>query len=257
MKSPGNMKELIYIHLHPINQYVVSYGIEFQEFIKAIPETPPHLLLLKHKFEDSDFNMHTRFDYIEPDGLQHLMKEDVGEYGDFCWVDFEDIDGLNELDGREISELLYLAHSKEHLRRPFYSKLNNRYAYLSHDDEWFNKTYYRHMPDFYSLLGKVISLKLGFFRSERSFFVLKKGSLFPPIPPEMIALACGDMKEGVVISLAKAEQSRLKVEVPIWIVGDHVSMDDVFDEYIISFKTLPNARFVFDKKTHEWSVFSQ
>ncbi|WP_083711484.1 hypothetical protein [Domibacillus epiphyticus] len=256
MKNPGNMKELIYIHLHPINQYVVSYGIEFQEFMKAIPETPPHLLLLKHKFDESDFNMHTRFDYIEPEGLKSLLREDVGEYGDFCWIDFEDTDGLNELDGQEIAELLYLAHSKEHLRRPFYSKLNNRYAYLSHDDEWFNKTFYRHMPDFYRVIGKVISQKLGFFRSERSFFALKKGSAFPPIPPDMISLVSGGMKEGIVISLAKTEQSRLKVEVPLWIVGDHSSMDDVFDEYIMSFKTPPHARFVFDKKTHEWSVFS-
>ncbi|MCP3764023.1 hypothetical protein NLX67_16785 [Domibacillus sp. A3M-37] len=256
MKSPGNMKELIYIHLHPINQYVISYGIEFQEFMRSLPETPSHLLLLKHKFEGSDFNMHTRFDYIESEEFPRLLKEDVGEYGDFCWVDFEDSDGLNEMEGQEIAELLYLAHSKEHLRRPFYSKLNNRYAYLSHDDEWFNKTYYRHIPDFYGVLGKLISLKLGLFRSERSFFALKKGSAFPLIPPEMMARLSGSMKEGIVISLSKTEQSRFKVEVPMWIVGDHISMDDVFDDYMESFRTPPDARLVFDKKTHEWSIFS-
>lgn len=256
MKSPGTVKELIYIHLHPINQYVVSYGIEFQEFMRSLPETPKHLLLLKHKFEDSDFNMHTRFDYIEAGGLQSLLKEDVGEYGDFCWIDFEDTDGLNELEGYEIAEMLYLAHSKEHLRKPFYSKLNNRFAYLSHDDEWFNKTFYRQIPDFYSVLGKIVSLKLGLFRSERSFFSLKKGTPFPPIPPEMIARVSNGMKEGIVVSLSKTEQSRLTVEVPIWIVGDHISMDDVFDDYMTSFRTPPDARFVFDKKSHEWSVFA-
>lgn len=256
MKQSGTAKELIYIHLHPINQYAISYGIEFQDFLRSLPVAPPHLLLLKHQFEHSGFNRHTRFEYIEAADYPRLLKEDVGEYGDFCWIDFEDTDGLNEMDGREIAELLYLAHTTEHLRRPFYSKLNNRYAYLAHDDEWFNKTYYRHMRDFYGMLGRLIARKLGVFRSERSLFSLKKGTPFPPIPGAMIEKVSGSMKEGIVVSLAKTEQTRLTVEVPLWIVGDHDNMDDVFDDYVISRKNEPDAKFVFDKKAHEWTIFS-
>ena len=41
-------------------------------------------------------------------------------YGDFCWIDFEEEEALNELPSQAIAELLYLGHLKEHLKLPFY-----------------------------------------------------------------------------------------------------------------------------------------
>ena len=161
MKSHGNMKELIYVHLNTAHQYTVSYGVEFHEFVRSLPRELNNLVLLKHGYNESGFNMHTRFEYVEAEDVSKLLKENIAEYGSFCWIDFEDTDGLNELDGQEIAELLYLGHSKDHLRRPFYSKLNNRFVYLSQDDEWFNKTYYRNTSDFYHMLGRAMTLKLG------------------------------------------------------------------------------------------------
>lgn len=128
LRNHGIMKELIYIHLNAVHHYTMSYGIEFREFVKCLPKELNNVLLLKHNFDYSDFNMHTLLDYVEKDNLDRLLKEDVYEYGDFCWLDFEDTDGLNELEGQEIAELLYLGHSKQHLSGPFYSKLNNRYV---------------------------------------------------------------------------------------------------------------------------------
>jgi len=255
LKNYGDMKELIYVHLNTAHQYTISYGIDFIEFVRSLPSELNHLLLLKHRFDGADFNMHSRFEYVDAEDINKLLKEDIAEYGDFCWMDFEDTYGLNELDGQEIAELLYLGHCKHHLHSPFYSKLNNHYAYLSQDDEWFNKTYYRHIPDFYYMLGCAISLKLGYFKSERSFFSLRKGTAFPPIPKEMIASFTDKMKEGMVISLSKTVQSRTKVEIPVWVVGDYINMDDMFDEYVVNFRNAPDGHFEFDKKTHEWSVY--
>ncbi|WP_225435386.1 hypothetical protein [Bacillus aerolatus] len=251
------MKELIYVHLNTAHQYAISYGIDFHDFVRSLSQELNHLLLLKHEFSGADFNMHTRLGYVDAADIKSLLKEPIAEYGDFCWMDFDDMEGLNELEGREIAELLYLGHCKHHLRAPFYSKLNNRYAYLSEDDEWFNKTYYRYLPDFYSMLGQAISFKLGYFRSEKSFFALKKGTPFPSIPKEMIASFTDKMKEGMVISLTKTIQSRTKVEVPVWVVGDYINMDEMFDEYVIHYKKSPDGYFEFDKKAHEWSVTSK
>ncbi|PAQ14778.1 hypothetical protein CD798_09370 [Bacillaceae bacterium SAOS 7] len=255
MKSHGNMKELIYVHLNTSHQYTISYGIDFIEFARSLPRELNHLLLLKHRFDGADFNMHSRFDFVETEDVSKLLKEPIAEYGDFCWMDFEEMDGLNELEGQEIAELLYLSHCKHHLRVPFYSKLDNRYVYLSHDDEWFNKTYYRNMSDFYFMLGRAISLKLGHFRSERSFFTLRKGTPFPPIPKEMIASFGDKMKEGMVISLAKTIQSRTRIDIPVWVVGDYINMDEMFDDYKVNFRNEPDGHFEFDKKAHEWSVY--
>lgn len=255
MKSQGAMKELIYVHLNTAHQYAISYGIDFHDFVRGLSQELNHLLLLKHEYSKADFNMHTRFNYVDATEISNLLKEPIAEYGDFCWLDFDDIEGLNELEGREIAELLYLGHCKHHLKAPFYSKLNNRYAYLSEEDEWFNKTYYRYLADFYFMLGQVISFKLGFFRNEKTFFALRKGVSFPGVPNEMVASFKDKMKEGLVISLAKTSQSRTKVEVPVWVVGDFINMDEVFDEYTNRCSQPPDGHFEFDKKTREWSVY--
>ncbi|MEK4027086.1 hypothetical protein MKZ02_00640 [Pseudobacillus sp. FSL P4-0506] len=255
MKSQGTMKELIYVHLNTAHQYAISYGIDFHDFVRSLSQELNHLLLLKHEYSEAGFNMHTRFNYVDAEEVKNLLKEPIAEYGDFCWLDFDDMEGLNELEGREIAELLYLGHCKHHLRVPFYSKLNNRYAYLSEEDEWFNKTYYRYLPDFYFMLGQAISFKLGYFRSEKSFFALRKGNSFPPVPKEMVASFTDKMKEGMVISLTKTVQSRTKVEVPVWVVGDYINMDEMFDEYVNCYKQPPDGHFEFDKKTREWSVY--
>ncbi|HZG73563.1 MAG TPA: hypothetical protein VEY51_18650 [Chondromyces sp.] len=251
----NNIKDIIYVHLNTSHRYTISCGIEFHEFAKNLPKGLNNVLLLKHRFENSDFNMHSMFDYIEKDDIGKLLKENIASYGDFCWVDFDDIDGLNELEGQEIAELLYLGHSKQHLREPFYSKLNNRYAYLSQDDLWFNKTYYRYITDFYHILGGVVASKFGQLRGEKTFFPLKRGRDFPAIPKEMIASFTDKMREGMVISLAKTSQTRTKIEIPVWVIGDYINMDEMYEDYRINTQNPPDGHFEFDKRSREWSVY--
>ncbi|MDQ0216305.1 hypothetical protein J2S13_002746 [Oikeobacillus pervagus] len=253
MKGSGS-KEIIYIHLNIASQYTMSFGIVFRDFVKSLSTDLNNVLLLKHQFDDSDFNMHTLLDYVEKENIHQLLKEDVYEYGDFCWMDFEDTDGLNELEAQEIAELLYLGHSKQHLREPFYSKLNNQYVYLSHDDGWFNKIYYRYIQDFYHILGNIVALKLSRLKSEKAFFYLKKGKDFPSVPTDIIASFKEKMKEGMVISLSKAVQTRTRVEIPVWVVGDYVNMDEMYDDYTSHLSQPPSGQIVFDKKTREWST---
>ncbi|KKB38227.1 hypothetical protein [Bacillus thermotolerans] len=254
MKSQGFTEGIIYIHLNTKYQYTISYGIDFHDFVRSLSKELNHLLLLKHEYDKADFNMNTRMNYVEAEEIPQLLKEPISEYSGFCWIDFDDIEGLNELEGREVAELLYLGHCKNHLKLPFYSKLNNRYVYLSEADKWMNKTYYRYLPDFYFMLGHAISFKLGFFKVEKSIFSLKKGDPIPPVPKEMISSFADKMKEGMVVSLPKAMHNRLKLEVPVWVVGDYINMDEMFEEYTDCRQREPDGYFVFDKRAREWSI---
>ena len=159
-KHHQDIRDLIYVHLNQTDQYVMSYGIEFDEFAAAFSGSLNHLLLLKHRFDDADFNMHTLLEYCPEDRIKKLAGEDVYSYGDFCWIDFIEEEVLNELSGQELAELLYLGHQKQHLKLPFYNKLGNRFVYLAHDDGWFNKIYYRSFKDFFHLLSEVIADKV-------------------------------------------------------------------------------------------------
>lgn len=253
-KQVHDIRDLIYIHHNNLDQYVISYGIEFKEFISSCSTNLNYLLLLKHQFNDAEFNMHTLLEYVPKDKIAKLTNEGVYSYGNFCWLDFAEVEGLNELNGQEIAELLYLGHLKQHLKQPFYQKLSNKFAYLAHDDGWFNKIYYKDLGNFYEMLGGVIGLKLSENHTKRTIFNLRKSRTFPSVPGKTLTQVSNFIREGMVISLKNKEESRQRVEIPIWVLGDFLDMDDMYEEAMQVEKDACHAKLVFEKKTNEWKL---
>jgi hypothetical protein len=254
-KHNQEIRDLIYVHLNQTEQYVISYGIEFEEFAAAFSGSLNHLLLLKHRFDDSELNMHTLLQYAPSDKIKKLVNDGVYGYGNFCWIDFIEEEDLNQLSGQEIAELLYLGHLKHHLKPPFYNKLGNRFVYLAHDDGWFNKTYYRSFKDLFTLLSSAIASKMGHLKQEKTLLGIKKKRTFPDVNKEILLSLTPFMKEGICISIKDALHQRGKVEIPIWVIGDYANMDDMYDEYSQINKKQCHAKMVFDKKTKEWKLF--
>jgi len=252
----NDIRDVIYIHLNEKNQYVLSYGIEFREFLLSLHESINHLLLLKHRFDDGDFNMHTMLDYVPKKRVMKLIEEDVYGYGDFCWIDFEEMEGLDEIPGQVLAELLYLGHVKEPLRPPFYSYLGNAFAYLAHDDGWFNKTYYRDVNLFYNLLSQLIPMKLEAIKPEKNLLGLKKKKTYPSVDEHLLLSIKKFMSEGLVLSIKDVMQNRFRIELPIWVIGDFSNMDDMYEEYEKNSKRPCDAKLIFDKKTREWKMRS-
>ncbi len=256
-KNNIEIRDLVYIHLNESSQYVISYGIEFSEFARSLPRPLNDLLLLKHRFDDGEFNRHTLLEYVPREKIGKLLNDNIYSYGAFCWVDFEEVEGLNELTGQEIAELLFLGHRKQHLKMPFYQKLGNRYVYLSHDDGWFTKNYYRHLNDFYRMMSNVISLKLAELKIEKTLLGVRKKRVYPPVNIEIILALSKFMREGAVLSLKNIVQNRLRIELPLWVMGDFDSMDDMFDEFKHVSRVKCDAKLIFDKRTREWSLVTQ
>ncbi|ASV67275.1 MULTISPECIES: hypothetical protein [Cytobacillus] len=254
-KKNHSVRDLIYILLNEKDQSVISYGIEFSEFMQSLQNRTGHLLLVKHQYDNGELNVHTMFDWVAHEDLPALINEDVYSYGDFCWIDFEEEESLNELPAQAIAELLYLSHVKEHLKKPFYNHLSNRYCYLAHDDGWLNKVYYRDWQDFYKMLGDVAAMKMEHLKVEKSLLGLKKKKTYPQVPEGALRALRNLMKEGLVISFEQSEQTRTKINIPLWTVGDFTNMDDMYDEFEAMRKeATPDARLVFDKKLKEWQV---
>lgn len=253
-KHHQDIRDLVYVHLNQNDQYVLSYGIEFNEFAAAFSGSLNHLLLLKHRFEDGDINMHTLLEYCPEERINKLADDDIYGYGDFCWIDFVEEEGLNELTGQEIAELLYLGHQKQHLKLPFYNKLGNRFVYLAHDDGFFNKTYYRSFKDFFHLLSHALSIKLGELKLEKSLLGIRKKRNYPPINKEILLSLTPFIKEGICISLRDIDHQRNRLEIPIWVIGDFASMDDMYEEYEQILGENCHAKIIFDKKTKEWKL---
>ncbi|XTP54815.1 hypothetical protein Q5760_01535 [Niallia sp. Krafla_26] len=256
MLKRNRKQDVIYVHLNEKNRYVLSSGIQFSEFIQALYDSINHILLLKHRFDDADFNLHTLLDYIPRKRVMKLAGDDVSQYGDFCWIDFEEMEGLDEIPGQVLAELLYLGHMKEPLHAPFYNYLGNRFTYLAIEDGWFNKTYYRNLNDFYYLLSELIPMKLELIKPEKSLLGLKRRKVYPSVDQHLLLSLKGYMSEGMVLSLKEVVQNRARIEIPMWVIGDFSNMDDMHEEYEKNSKRSCDAKLIFDKKTQEWKIRS-
>ncbi|KWZ85285.1 hypothetical protein HMPREF3213_00457 [Heyndrickxia coagulans] len=254
LKNHGGNRELIYVHANEVNHYVLLHGICFYEFYHAFPNLT-NLLLLRHQFEAGTVNLHTLFEYADEETIGRLLEEDIYSYGDFCWVDFEDEEGLDLLEGYEIAELLYLSHMKHHLRMPFYRKLNNHFVYLSQDDGYYSKIYFRSFRDFYAMLGYVVAERINRIKGEKPFlFGRKKRKALPAIPVEVLLPLSEKMKEGMVISMEYAVQTRVQIEIPFWTIGDFHDMDEMHEEYAAISGTPIDGKMVYDRRMQEWKI---
>ena len=253
LKNHTAGRNIIYIHMNHTARYILSSGIQFPDFMKGIPIKPSNLLLLKHKFEDGYFNMHTRLNFVTGENIEQLLEDEVFRYGEFCWADFSDEEGLNELTGQELAELLYLGHIKSPLRPPFYRMLGNQFVYLTGEDGTFNKIYYKKWEHFFSMIGVVISHRVSPGK-ERTLFGRRKYRQAPFVPAEVMQLLSGQMREGVIFSIDKMAGDRLKIEIPIWVVGDFLDMDEMYEVYMEQSRRAPDGRLVLDRKAGEWQA---
>lgn len=255
MKKNGR-QDVIYVHLNEKDKFVLSHGIEFKEFVDSLFDKMNHLLLIKHRFDDADFNMHTMLDYVPKKRLMKLAGDNVDEYGDFCWIDFEEMEGVDEIPGQVLAELLYLGHVKEPLRAPFYNYLGNRFTYLAQEDGWFNRTYYRDLNDYYQLLSQLIPMKIGEVRPEKNLLGLKRKRKYPNVDQHLLLSLKSYMSEGMAISIKDIIQNRFRIELPMWVIGDFLNMDDMYEEYEKSRRKVCDAKLIFDKKSQDWKIRS-
>lgn len=254
-RNRNDIRDVVYVHLDKESGRVLSYGIDFYEFVQSIPSQLENLLLLKHRFDDGDFNLHTRLAYVPAKRIPKLLQDDLYSYGNFCWIDFLEVESLNQLTNDEIAELLYIGHMKQPLRQSYFNKLANNYIYLANGDGWFNKTYYREVDDFFTMLGGVVTEKMKALKIEKTILGLGKKRSYPVIKKDTFYFLEEQISKGMVISLEKAAQSRSKIEVPIWTVGDYIHMDHMNEAYEMKAKGTPNAKLVFDRKARTWSIY--
>lgn len=211
-----NIRELIYVSCKDINSKVFySYGIEFREFMSCVDKKPENLILLKHKFDNAQWNQHSRFEYVTSEEISELIEDYVYGYGDFCWVDFNKEEDLDKLSKLQIAELLFFGH----LAKPLHEIPMIRFGYYAHDDGWFNKLYVTKLEDYEVLLSRVITSKLR--KLVRRTFV--------EMPSNISRILLESTMEGLFIDLSKTTKTKIGINIPITAVGHYTDMDKVYD----------------------------
>lgn len=215
MARNKNIRDMIYVSHNQQSNCFYSYGIEFHEFMNCIENPPDNLLLLQHRFDNAQWNYHSRFDYVTKLEMNELIADNVNGYGDFCWVDFANEENLDSLSHNEIAELLFFGH----LAKPLNEIPKIRFAYYAHDDGWFNKLYVTDLHDYEVLLARVITRKLQ----------LLKNTEICAISNDIASQLMRFTLEGMFIDLLEVVENETGFKIPIAFIGHFTDMDHVYD----------------------------
>jgi hypothetical protein len=209
----------IYINANYTKQEFIYTGIEFHEFEKYLKTPMENVLLLKANYLGNCFQKN--FDLVEgSDFVRELTKEDVHNFGDFCFVDYTQPNCINQLKDEQIAELLYMAHMCNPLGSPFFETLGNRFAYLAHDDGWFCKLYCRCAEEFGDVLvGKIKDRISGKLRR-------KLREIDATVQKDLLRIAEG----GILIDLDDTHTSEHQIIVEVYTIGEYTDMDVVYNQ---------------------------
>lgn len=214
------LRDVFYINSFPQNNELVYYGLEFKEFIKFIPTELDNILLLKSGYYGTEYSSKYNFETIKKEEMQEFVKENIDGYGDFCWIDFDSLDNVDSLKSEEVAELLYLGHMFSPVKSPFFEKLQNRYAYLAHDDGWFCRLYCRNFNDF----GEVIANKVVSMTStskRRKIYTMND-----KLKSQLLSMA----EDGLLIDFNNILRYERSIEIPIYKIGMFINMDDMYND---------------------------
>lgn len=212
------LRDVFYINAFPENNEFVYYGMEFKEFVKYAPVKLNQLLLIKSEFYGSHFSNNTNFYITGKSDLEDLLNDDVCNYGDFCWVDFNSEENVENLKPTEVAELLYLGHKYEPITSPFFEALNNHYTYLAHDDGWFCRLYCRQYKDFAEIIANKIT---DMVKTSRN----KIHPVSEEVQNQLLKLA----EDGLLIDFNNINKYDRTIEIPIYTIGKFINMDKMYN----------------------------
>lgn len=237
--------DFYYLRVDSAKNEVFTYGATFLEFYTFIPLKPQNLLLMKANFWGGKWNMNTRFEYVENAGMKDLLEDNVYNYGDFCWVDFNRKEELDAITPAELSELLYVSHKFEPLNSPFYERLNNTYTYLAHDDDYWTKIFLKDTNDYKKVLeGKILKVLKG----------RKRG--IEPIPADILDFIFDSAKEGILLNFSNAWFSRGSSGLRIYRIGKQSNYDEIHEMFERKQNCLSN-HIVLDYTRKQWKIYGE
>jgi len=213
----------IYAKLSPERNEAVFSGIKFVDFIECTPIPIENILLPKPVGIGNRY--FKRFELLEEkNDISKLKLQNIYSYGDFCFIDYANMESVSELTEEQIAEILYLVHMYKPLKSPFFDALQNNYVYLSHDDGWYCKLYCKEQQALTSLLlNKLL----------KSINELCRNTVIS-LPGDLSEKVAKLSTRGMLLQLEISSQRSKTIErnngvtVKLYEVGEYENMDDLF-----------------------------
>jgi len=208
----------MYVNISAGKGVTIFSGVSFSDFIECIPTPVENILLLKSGYLAP--KNRRGFEVLEgKDNISELLREDIYSYGDFSFIDYKDADSIEQLKNEHVAELLYLAHTLEPLKSPYFEALQNKFVYLSHDDGWWCKIFCRDLQ---------IPISIAVNKLQKSIrYALRKNEYF--LPDDAIEAVQKLSAKGLLVSINLSGQKRNSCTMKFYEVGECENPDTLFN----------------------------
>lgn len=208
-----------YIKINEKDNKVKTSGIKFKEFMEGISEKPKNLLMFKGWSINSTIEPSLSLEYVDNENISAICEEDVYDFGDFQWIDFDETSNLEKVSKDELSKMLYLNHTGKPYDTFLFESLNNNYAYIAHDDEYIVNVYMKEVKDYKNVINYKIKKEL----KGRKRFI-------GDIPNEILDSIYELCKKGAIIDFEDAYCTGVNIY-PIGVVKYIDDAHDKLDRY--------------------------
>jgi hypothetical protein len=222
------------------NNFIWASGISWNEFYNGIEAKPKNILLLAGYPEQASFCNELNLEYITDEQMSSFVDSEVYGYGDFYWVDFCDESVLSDVNNSELADLLFMRHKNKPMQSYKIVSLQNRYAYLCHDDDYYVKIYMDHVEDY----KKVVEYKI---RKE----LKGRKRTISPIPDDIMDRLYAEFENGIVLDFEQSGVESVRIYTKIdtdHIEGIHKILDHRRAGYI------GVIHLWYDRKTKKWNI---
>ncbi|MDF2675669.1 MAG: hypothetical protein K0R09_3941 [Clostridiales bacterium] len=189
-----------YLKLNADTNNIISSGLSFNEFVNGIIDKPTNMLILSGHPKECHWHDDLHLDYITNDQLDSFYNEKVYDYGDFCWVDFDNVESLNSITKTQLAELLYLNHKQEVMNTFQFDNLKNKYVYIAHDDKHWVSIYMKNIKSYMHVVEHKLITELKGRRKS-----------IAPFPTEIIDKLYNLSLEGLIFDFEKSSDSFVTV----------------------------------------------
>lgn len=242
---------MIFINTNPISNMILSSGITAADFINGLDELPQNIILLNNDEQAANgYNSHSKFHLITGTGeIRTYLLRNPDQKKKF--IDFDTEDSVNNLSPFEIAELLFLAHMGTPMGRPFSSKLNNRYIYLSQDNGTI-RSYYRRFSDFNHVLE--IAIKRNLRETHNTLRVFLRPLAIKDIDRSILLDLITKANDGLFISFDSLRERSRVYHIPLRILKDPDQASIILRTNTVSENTVYAGDLMYNLQTSKWHL---
>lgn len=235
----------VYVRLDSMSNAVTSMGITLGDFQEAITVFPQNILLLSSETDAGEIDSNTGLKIIRgEEEIKNYFNLVLEQKKELKWIDFKNIELIQQMKPIEIAELLYFGHMKTQLHSPFFYKLQNNYVFFEQANDY-GKIYYRNMDDFYAVLQNSLKNKLTECLNKKKMFFQKKIAV-QPMEEAFLSRIQTLLQEGIIFDFSKISFKQEVYEIDLYVVEDKLRE--------VSSKEKTVATISYDRKEEHWKL---